>query len=114
MFSLFQIMTLEGWAEIAREVMTRFAPAWLFFVTFILLATFTVLNLFIALIVKAMEDPAVNARQPAAASALSGAADEVAALREDIAGLRRELAALHRTRVEAPGRLLDEHNRSGR
>lgn len=104
MFSLFQIMTLEGWAEIAREVMTRFAPAWLFFITFILLATFTVLNLFIALIVKAMEDPAVSTRQPAPASAITdgvtGAAAELAALREDIAALRRELAASNRIGIE--------------
>jgi voltage-gated sodium channel len=56
-FSLFQIMTLEGWAEIAREIMTLYPVAWLFFVAFILMSTFTVLNLFIGLIVKAMEEP---------------------------------------------------------
>lgn len=92
MFSLFQIMTLEGWAEIAREVMTRFSAAWLFFIAFILLATFTVLNLFIALIVKAMEDPAVNARAEGAGPPADAAA--LAALREEIAGLRREVGAL--------------------
>jgi voltage-gated sodium channel len=95
MFSLFQIMTLEGWAEIAREVMTQFPAAWLFFVAFILLATFTVLNLFIALIVKAMEDPAVNPRADlprAADPEMSGA--ELRALRTEIAELRRAMVEL--------------------
>lgn len=55
MFSLFQIMTLEGWADMARGVMDVYPHAWLFFTAFILLATFTVLNLFIAIIVNAMQ-----------------------------------------------------------
>jgi len=55
MFTLFQIMTLEGWAEIAKDVMRQQPLAWLFFVPFILMTTFTVLNLFIAVIVGAME-----------------------------------------------------------
>jgi voltage-gated sodium channel len=101
MFSLFQIMTLEGWAEIARAVMTQFAAAWLFFICFILLATFTVLNLFIALIVKAMEDPAVNARAQAGETALPDRS-ELEALRAEIAGLRSELAVFLRDRPGAP------------
>lgn len=40
---------------IARPVMEQFPYAWLFFVPFILVATFTMLNLFIAMIVKTMQ-----------------------------------------------------------
>ncbi len=54
-FSLFQIMTLEGWPEIVRTVMQERPYAWIFFVTYILIATFSVLNLFIAVIVEAMQ-----------------------------------------------------------
>lgn len=54
-FSLFQIMTLEGWPDIVRTVMKEMPYAWLFFVTYILIATFSVLNLFIAVIVDAMQ-----------------------------------------------------------
>jgi len=54
-FSLFQIMTLEGWPEIVRTVMQDRPYAWVFFVTYILIATFSVLNLFIAVIVEAMQ-----------------------------------------------------------
>ncbi len=55
LFSLFQIMTLEGWPDIVRQVKEThpYAPA--FFIPYILLATFTVLNLFIAVIVDAMQ-----------------------------------------------------------
>lgn len=55
-YTLFQIMTLESWSMgIARPVMETFPYAWAFFVPFILIATFTMLNLFIAIIVNAMQ-----------------------------------------------------------
>ncbi len=55
MFSLFQVMTLESWSMgIARPVMEVFPHAWLFFVPFVVVTSFTVLNLFIALIVNSM------------------------------------------------------------
>jgi voltage-gated sodium channel len=54
-YSLCQIMTLESWSMgIVRPVMERFPMAWLFFIPFILITTFTMLNLFIAVIVNAM------------------------------------------------------------
>ncbi len=56
MFTLFQIMTVEGWPDIARGVMEQMPWAWVFFVIFLLLATFTVLNLFIGIIVSSMEE----------------------------------------------------------
>ena len=56
MFSLFQIMTLESWSMgIVRPVMEVYPQAWLFFVPFIVITSFTVLNLFIALIVNSMQ-----------------------------------------------------------
>ena len=55
-YSLFQIMTLESWSMgIVRPVMEVFPLAWLFFVPFILMTSFTVLNLFIGIIVDAMQ-----------------------------------------------------------
>lgn len=55
-YTLFQIMTLESWSMgIVRPVMQTYPYAWLFFVPFILIATFTMLNLFIAIIVNAMQ-----------------------------------------------------------
>ena len=56
MYTLFQVMTLESWSMgIVRPVMEGHAWAWAFFIPFILLATFTMLNLFIAVIVNTMQ-----------------------------------------------------------
>ena len=57
LFSLFQIMTLESWSMgIVRPVMEVFPWAWVFFVPFIIIATFTILNLFIGIIVSTMQE----------------------------------------------------------
>lgn len=56
LYTLFQVMTLESWSMgIARPVMEIAPFAWIFFIIFILFATFTMLNLFIAIIVNAMQ-----------------------------------------------------------
>ncbi len=56
LYTLFQVMTLESWSMgIARPVMQVSPFAWVFFIIFILFATFTMLNLFIAIIVNAMQ-----------------------------------------------------------
>lgn len=56
LYTLFQVMTLESWSMgISRPVMEEFPYAWAFFVPFILIATFTMLNLFIAVIVNAVQ-----------------------------------------------------------
>ncbi len=56
LFSLFQIMTLESWSSgIARPMLEAFPWVWVFFVPFILVSSFMVLNLFIAIIVTATQ-----------------------------------------------------------
>ena len=60
LYTLFQIMTLESWSMgIVRPVMEAHPHAWAFFVPFIILATFTILNLFIGIIVSTMQELAV-------------------------------------------------------
>ena len=56
LYSLFQIMTLESWSMgIVRPVMKEFPGAWAFFVPFIVITAFSVLNLFIGLLVNTMQ-----------------------------------------------------------
>ena len=56
-YSLFQIMTLESWSMgIVRPVMELFPYAWMFFVPFIMVTTFAVVNLLVGLIVNSMQD----------------------------------------------------------
>lgn len=56
-YSLFQIMTLESWSMgIVRPVMAQFPYAWAFFIPFIMVTTFAVVNLLVGLIVNSMQD----------------------------------------------------------
>jgi len=87
LYSLFQIMTLESWSMgIVRPVMEVYPYAWAFFVPFILLTSFIVLNLFIGVIVNAMAE----ATEDDAHSEREEIIDQLRALREDVAALRQE------------------------
>jgi voltage-gated sodium channel len=56
-YTLFQIMTLESWSMgIVRPVMEIYPYAWVFFLPFILVTTFAVVNLLVGLIVNSMQD----------------------------------------------------------
>jgi voltage-gated sodium channel len=56
-YSLFQVMTLESWSMgIVRPVMEVYAYAWMFFIPFIMVTTFAVVNLLVGLIVNSMQD----------------------------------------------------------
>ncbi len=96
LFTLFQVMTGEGWPDIARELMTKAPLAWIFFVTYIIVSSFAVLNMFIAVVVNGMdrgmaEDLAEAEEKHAAEQAASDAMllSEIRALREEIAELRQ-------------------------
>ena len=53
-FTLFQIMTLDEWSSVAREVMLTYAWAWAPFVAFVIISGFVVVNLIIAVICDAI------------------------------------------------------------
>ena len=75
-YTLFQVMTLESWSMgIVRPVMAEYPLAWIFFVPFILITSFAVLNLFIGIIVDAMQ---------------SQHEEEEAHIKEDLAVLLKE------------------------
>jgi voltage-gated sodium channel len=89
LFSLFQIMTLESWSMgIVRPVMEQFAYAWAFFVPFIILATFTILNLFIGIIVSTMQELSTL---PEPGMPKKDLAEALARIESDIQGLRRQV-----------------------
>lgn len=95
LYTLFQVMTLESWSMgIVRPVMEQYPYSWAFFVPFILIATFTMLNLFIAVIVNAMQ--ALHEEETAEANAEIRAAahDEAETVAAELRSLRQEVAAL--------------------
>ncbi len=90
-FTLFQVMTLESWSEgVARPVMETFPYAWIFFLLFILIATFVIVNLFIAVIVDSLNSQSSKPGNPASLDA------ELKALRKDVAELRSLLVQQQR------------------
>ncbi len=90
-YSLFQVMTLESWSMgIVRPVMEVYPWAWAFFIPFILCTTFTVLNLFIGVVVSAMQ----KEHDDQAASDRATLHDDQAALLVEIGKLRAEIRAL--------------------
>ena len=98
MFTLFQIMTLESWSMgVVRPVMQVFPFAWIFFVLFILVATFTMLNLFIGIIVETMQtlharsDEGKPDSQTAGRGESVSVTDELRALRQEVARLNNKL-----------------------
>jgi voltage-gated sodium channel len=103
LFTLFQTMTGEAWPDVARTVMKEEPVAWIFFVVYIVVSTFAVLNLFIAVIVNGMEhgvtDEMVQAEEKHAAD--QAASDRL--LLDEIRALRAEVAALRADRAVEPG-----------
>ena len=92
-FSLFKVMTLEGWPDIADAVIEHHPWAWAFFVVYILVTAFAVLNLFIGIIVDAMQP-----QNQAIEAAVEDTEHEVDEVLIELRALRREVKALGRDR----------------
>jgi voltage-gated sodium channel len=91
-YTLFQVMTLESWSMgIARPVMDAYPYAWIFFVAFILVSTFTMLNLFIAIIVNAMQSQQSEEARHTEQVVAERIDDDTAALQRELAAMRLEL-----------------------
>ncbi len=94
-YTLFQIMTLESWSMgIVRPVMAEFPYAWMLFVPFIIATAFTVLNLFIGVIVDAMQsehEAEARAERDAMMSETEMILSEVRSLRKEISDLKSRL-----------------------
>jgi voltage-gated sodium channel len=55
LLTLFQMVTLEGWVDVMDIAMEAMPWSWIYFVTFILIGTFIVLNLFIAIVINNLD-----------------------------------------------------------
>ena len=92
-YSLFQIMTLESWSMgIVRPVMEVYPWAWVFFVPFILITSFAVLNLVVAVIVNSMQVVHEAEQKEELEAERQIVHDETAALASEIQAMRRELS----------------------
>jgi len=97
-YTLFQVMTLESWSMgISRPVMEQFPYAWLFFVPFILVATFTMLNLFIAIIVNTMQTFSEEEHAAQREEEKQAELKEQQLLHSELKAIREELQQLRET-----------------
>lgn len=89
-YTLFQVMTFDDWsAGIVKPLMNEHPWAWLFFVVFILLSTFMVLNLFIGVVVSALDEE--TAKDAPKLTHPAGSEERILA---ELAALRAEVKAL--------------------
>ncbi|TWP50708.1 ion transporter [Lentzea tibetensis] len=85
--TLFQITTGDGWSDVMRDLMEHQPLAWIFFLCYLLIGTFTMLNLFIAVVCSAMQSAV-----PATAREVDEIVlEELRALRDEV----RELRTVH-------------------
>ena len=92
-FTLFQVMTLESWSEgVARPIMEKIPNAWIFFLIFIFIATFIVINLFIAVIVDSLNNLEDDPRDPH--HHIESTHKELGELRNTIASMQTQMQAM--------------------
>lgn len=95
-YTLFQIMTLESWSMgIVRPTMELFPYSWIFFVPFIIVTSFAVLNLFIGIIVDAMQTSHEGPREDDREDIKEFTHDEVASLHRRLDELQQSIAQLN-------------------
>lgn len=103
MLTLFVMMTLESWPDLLSSAMDVTNWAWVYFVSYILLASFLIINVVIAIIISAVEEARDEERHLAAVEAaearmeggdLGTQFEDPAKVRERIADLRLALDEL--------------------
>ena len=96
MYTLFQVMTLESWSMgISRPVMEVYSFAWAYFVPFVLLSSFIVMNVVVGIVVNAISEvTADNAKEEAKAKPVSNneLVDEIHSLKDQLDRLEKQLA----------------------
>ncbi len=97
-YTLFQIMTLESWSMgIVRPIMEVYPLAWTFFIPFIFMATFIIVNLIIAIVVDAMNEMNANEEEHIIEefhASEDATKDEIKALRSDIRELKELVSSM--------------------
>jgi voltage-gated sodium channel len=107
LLTLFQVLTLEGWNEVLDKQMEYSSWSWAYFVSFVLIGTFVVLNVVIAIIVNSMDEVRAmeleQERKELVAAALH-AGDDDRRLHERLQALRGALDELEQALVDGAGR----------
>ena len=94
MYTLFQVMTLESWSMgISRPVMEAFDYAWAYFVPFVLISSFVMMNVVVGIVVNAISEVAdINKKEEHEENGTADIKAEIDAVREHLAKLEEMLA----------------------
>jgi len=95
LLSMFQVMTGDDWAKVINPVTDEHPAAWGFFITYILISTYIVLNLFIAVAVEALEKQHEEDDNEVIEEVEQAESDVLAAiksLQSEVADLRTEIS----------------------
>lgn len=93
LLTLFQVATLEGWAEVMYDAMEATPWAWVYFISFVIVGTFVMINMFVAVVINSLEE---SKAMQSADDGRAGAPDSDAALLDQLRAAREALV-----RVEA-------------
>ena len=92
-YSLFQVMTLESWSMgIARPVIAQFPHAWIFFVSYIVVSSFIVLNIVVGIVLTSIAD-SFKKEESSDAVCLEDASIELEKLKRQMEVVERAFAA---------------------
>ena len=111
MLSLFIVLTLESWPDIMETVIDDHPAAWIYFVSYVLIASFLLINMVIAILINSLEelraqdelDERLDRKRRAQEEGAGGRADaseRIAAIREALDDLEEDLHL--EGRAEAP------------
>ncbi|OYD07350.1 ion transporter [Paludifilum halophilum] len=110
MLSLFQIVTLDSWAsEIMWPIQEEKPWAWIYFVAFVLVGTFIILNLLIGVIVNKVEKVAAEEEELEELRKEAALQEEIRALREEVQDLKSIM-----NRQSSPSGKTTDDRRTGR
>ncbi len=87
LLTLFQITTGDGWSDVMRDLKDQKPLAWIFFLIYLMVGSFTMLNLFIAVVCSAMQEE-ITLPAPRAAVHDDLLLQEVRALRDEVRAMR--------------------------
>ena len=90
LLTLFRVMTLEDWTDVMYIAMELHPMAWLFFVSFVMLAAVIMINLVIAVVINNLQDARLEV------SLAGGGEDTLRTIREEAASARNALERIEK------------------
>tara|TARA_B100001971_G_C18250672_1_gene577935 strand:+ start:1000 stop:1842 length:843 start_codon:yes stop_codon:yes gene_type:complete len=103
LLSLFRVLTLEDWTDLMYTTMERYPYSWIFFVSFVLFATFVIFNMLIGVILNSMDEARKTIREEQARAQIPDLLDSVQAMRAALDNMERHIDPANKT-VKSSGR----------